>query len=177
MQLQARFHGLGVSAREWLGGIRTWGTSATPGVLTLTERAGSVQLESSHTMSESGRLNRTGRRRASYVSQATAARQVTDRLHLVQKLRETIERELALHRTYLRVRVTANGLPNDPPLAPVVDLPVCAPFARERQPPPARRLATQTEIGRQLRQTHQTLLIDSRGCRRRDCLSAGLRTN
>ena len=52
MELQARFHGLGVSARGWLGGVRTWGTSATPGVLTLAERAGSVQLESRDTMSE-----------------------------------------------------------------------------------------------------------------------------
>jgi hypothetical protein len=33
-----------------------------------------------------------------------AARQVSDRFHLVQNLRETIERELALHRAYPRVR-------------------------------------------------------------------------
>jgi hypothetical protein len=32
------------------------------------------------------------------------ARQTTDRFHLVQNLRETIERELALHRAYWGTR-------------------------------------------------------------------------
>src|SRR6195256_1572222 len=34
---------------------------------------------------------------------APAATQVADRFHLVQNLRETIERELAVHRAHLRV--------------------------------------------------------------------------
>jgi len=70
-------------------------------------------------------------------------------------LRETIERDLSRHRPYLRVRVTANGRPDDPPLVPIIDLPVCPRVARERRLLPARRLALQTEISRQLRQTHQ----------------------
>jgi hypothetical protein len=86
-----------------------------------------------------------------------AAHQVSDRFHLVQNLRETIKRELALHRAYLRVRMTTDGLPPDPPPAPLVDLPVCPPVARERRLPPGRRLATETEIRRQLRQTDQNL--------------------
>jgi hypothetical protein len=89
---------------------------------------------------------------------APTATQVTDRFHLVQNLRETIERELALHRAYLRVRVTANGLPEDPPPAPPgIDVPVCRLVARERRLLPARRLATQTEISRQRRQADQHL--------------------
>src|SRR3979490_2309706 len=72
-------------------------------------------------------------------------------------LRETIERELALHRAYLRVRVTPDGLPADPLPTPVLEPPVCPPVARERQLLPARRLAIQTEIGRQLRQSDQHL--------------------
>jgi len=75
----------------------------------------------------------------------------------VQNLRETIERELALHRAYLPVRTTADGRPPDPPPAPLVDLPVCPPVARERRLPPGRRLATETEIRRQLRQTDQNV--------------------
>lgn len=88
---------------------------------------------------------------------APAVTQVTDRSHLVQNLRETIERELALHRAYLRVRVTVNGRPDTPPLDPSIERPVGAPVARERRLLPARRLALQTEIRRQLRQTHQQL--------------------
>jgi hypothetical protein len=88
---------------------------------------------------------------------APAVTQVTDRFHLVQNLRETIERELALHRAYLRVRVTVNGRPDTPPLDPSIERPVGAPVARERRLLPARRLALQTEIRRQLRQTHQQL--------------------
>jgi transposase len=85
---------------------------------------------------------------------APVVTQVTDRFHLVQNLRETIERELALHRPYLRVRVSVGGLQdNSPPVSP----PVRSPVARERRLLPARRLATQTEIRRQLRQTHQQL--------------------
>ena len=75
----------------------------------------------------------------------------------MQNLRETIERELALHRAYLRVRVTPDGLPPDPPPAPLVDLPVCPPVARERRCCPRGAWRSQTEIGRQLRQTDQDL--------------------
>lgn len=101
--------------------------------------------------------DRNGRYAKAARRAAPAAQQVSDRFHLVQNLRETIERELALHRAYLRVRMTAHSLPNGPPPAPLVDLPVCPPVARERRLPPARRLATQTEIGCQLRQTDQNL--------------------
>jgi transposase len=97
--------------------------------------------------------DRNGRYAKAARTAAPAARQVTDRFHLVQNLRETIERKLALHRAYLRGRVTKNGLPDDPPPVPLIDLPVCPLVARERRLQPARRLATQTEIGRQLRQT------------------------
>jgi transposase len=62
--------------------------------------------------------DRNGRYAKAARTVAPAARQVTDRFHLVQNLRETIERELALHRAYLRVRVTPNGLPDDPPSVP-----------------------------------------------------------
>jgi transposase len=101
--------------------------------------------------------DRNGRYAKAARRAAPAARQVTDRFHLVQNLRETIERELALHRAYLRVRMTTKDLPKERPPVPRVDLPVCPPVARERRLPPARRLATETEIGRQLRQTDQNL--------------------
>src|ERR1700710_550764 len=101
--------------------------------------------------------DRNGRYATAARTAVPAARQTTDRFHLVQNLRETIERELALHRAYLRVRTTADGLPPDPPPAPPVDLPVCPPDAPERRLPPGRRLATETEIRRQLRQTDQNL--------------------
>ena len=97
--------------------------------------------------------DRNGRYAKAARTAAPAARQTTDRFHLVQNLRETIERELALHRAYLRVRVTPDGLPAEPRSTPVLEPPVCPPVARERQLLPARRLAIQTEIGRQLRQT------------------------
>ena len=101
--------------------------------------------------------DRNGRYAKAARAAVPAARQTTDRFHLVQNLRQTIERELALHRPYLRVRVTPNGLPDDPPPVPLIDLPVGPLVARERRLLPARRLATQTEISRQLRQTHQEL--------------------
>ena len=62
--------------------------------------------------------DRNGRYAKAARTAAPAARQTTDRFHLVQNLRETIERELALHRAYLRVRVTPDGLPADPPSIP-----------------------------------------------------------
>jgi transposase len=58
--------------------------------------------------------DRNGRYAKAARTAAPAARQTTDRFHLVQNLRETIERELALHRAYLRVRVTPDGLPAAP---------------------------------------------------------------
>ena len=48
--------------------------------------------------------DRNGRYAKAARTAVPAARQTTDRFHLVQNLRETIERELALHRAYLRVR-------------------------------------------------------------------------
>ena len=101
--------------------------------------------------------DRNGRYAKAARRAAPAARQVTDRFHLVQNLRETIERELALHRAYLRVRVTPDGLPAEPRSTPAIEPPVCPPVARERQLLPAQRLAIQTEIGRQLRETDQHL--------------------
>ena len=58
--------------------------------------------------------DRNGRYAKAARMAAPAARQTTDRFHLVQNLRETIERELALHRAYLRVQVTPDRLPADP---------------------------------------------------------------
>src|SRR5689334_11981292 len=84
-------------------------------------------------------------------------RQITDRFHLVQNLRETIERELARHRAYLRVRVTPDGRRADPEPTAVSAPPVYPPAARERQLLPARRLAIDTEIRRQRRETDQGL--------------------
>src|ERR1700704_6464331 len=78
--------------------------------------------------------DRNGRYAKAARRAAPAAHQVSDRFHLVQNLRETIERELALHRAYLRVRMTTDGLPQDPP-TPLVDLPVWPPVARERRLP------------------------------------------
>jgi hypothetical protein len=52
MELQARFHGVGVSAVEWRRGLRRCGTSATADVQTLGDGTGSVQLESRHTIAE-----------------------------------------------------------------------------------------------------------------------------
>src|SRR5712671_5036100 len=101
--------------------------------------------------------DRNGRYAKAARTAVPAARQTTDRFHLVQNLRETIERELALHRAYLRVRVTPDGLPQTPPTGPLVDRPACPPVARERQLLPARRLAIQTEMGRQRRQSDQHL--------------------
>jgi transposase len=89
---------------------------------------------------------------------APAAKQVADRFHLVQNLRETIERELTLHRAYLRVKLSVHRISEHPPPSPAIVLPVSRPVtARERRLPPARRLATQTEISRQLRQNNQDL--------------------
>ena len=65
-----------------------------------------------------------------------------------------------MHRAYLRVRLTPNGLPGTPALSPVTgmtDRPARVPVATERRLPPARRLATQMEIERQIRQNRQDL--------------------
>ena len=47
--------------------------------------------------------DRNGRYAKAAHTGAPAALQVADRFHLVQNLRETIERELAVHRAQLRV--------------------------------------------------------------------------
>ncbi len=89
---------------------------------------------------------------------APAATQVADRFHLVQNLRETIERELAVHRAHLRVAPDGPVVPTAPVspsgVQPIVTLPVTA---RERWLWPARRLALDTEIARQRRQERQDL--------------------
>lgn len=52
---------------------------------------------------------------------APAARQVADRFHLVQNLRDTIERELSLQRAHLRVEMGVTvGPPSSPP-APAIE--------------------------------------------------------
>jgi transposase len=91
---------------------------------------------------------------------APAAKQVADRFHLVQNLREAIERELAMHRAYLRVKLTSKEPPEATQTAPATGItePLArVPVARERRLPPARRLATQMEIARQIRQNRQNL--------------------
>jgi hypothetical protein len=76
----------------------------------------------------------------------------------VQNLREIIERELTLHRAYLRVKLSGHRMPEDLPPTPAIALSVSRPVtARERRLPPARRLVTQTEISRQMRQNNQDL--------------------
>ena len=101
--------------------------------------------------------DRNGRYAKAARTGAPAAKQVTDRFHLVQNLREAIERELALHRPSLRVPSAGNGPPETPSPAPTVDLPTRIPVARERRLAAARRLATQTEIRHQRRQADQAL--------------------
>ena len=92
---------------------------------------------------------------------APAARQVADRFHLVQNLREAIERELATHRAYLRVKLISKGPAEATQAAPAILIttePLArAPIARERRLLPARRLAAQMEIARQIRQSRQDL--------------------
>jgi transposase len=105
--------------------------------------------------------DRNGRYAKAARTAVPATRQITDRFHLVQNLRETIERELARHRASLRVRVTGvpttTGRPAHPQPTADNPLPVCPPAARERQLLPARRLAIDTEIRRQRRETDQQL--------------------
>jgi hypothetical protein len=77
---------------------------------------------------------------------------------LVQNLRQTVERELSLRRTHLRVRAHGNARREPQWLAPLTSSPVSAPpNARERMLLPARRLAINTEIARQERQSKQDL--------------------
>jgi transposase len=105
--------------------------------------------------------DRNGRYAKSARTGAPTAMQVADRFHLVQNLRETIERELCLHRAHLRVRLRGPGGPPSPrpdSTSDVESLPVCVPgVARERRLLPARRLAVETEIARQRRQHAQDL--------------------
>ena len=105
--------------------------------------------------------DRNGRYARAARAGAPKAKQVADRFHLVQNLRETVERELSLRRTHLRVRAQGNGSGEVP--CPVLrtnftSSPVIAPpQARERMLLPARRLAIDTEIARQQRQSQQDL--------------------
>lgn len=99
---------------------------------------------------------------------APNATQVTDRFHLVQNLRETIERELAVHRAHLRVGHDGPVAPPAPEatsvLDPIVNRPVTA---RERLLWPAWRLALDTEIARQRATRCRICSTGSRPCRRR----------
>ena len=105
--------------------------------------------------------DRNGRDAKAARTGAPAAIQVADRFHLVQNLRDTIERELSMQRAHLRVEVGVTvGPPSSLP-APAIDvdrLPVCVPGnPRERRLLPARRLAIEMEIARQRRQQQQPL--------------------
>ena len=105
--------------------------------------------------------DRNGRYAKAARTGAPSARQVADRFHLVQNLRDTIERELSMQRAHLRVEVGVTvGPPSSLP-APAIDvdrLPVCVPGnPRERRLLPARRLAIEMEIARQRRQQQQPL--------------------
>src|ERR1700687_5418737 len=75
--------------------------------------------------------------------------------------RETIERELCLHRASLRVRLRGPGGPPSPRpglTSDIEPLPISVPgIRRERRLLPARRLALETEIARQRRQHDQDL--------------------
>jgi transposase len=95
---------------------------------------------------------------------APAATQVADRFHLVQNLRETIERELAVRRAHLRVGGADPLVPASCPTMPVIEPTVTVPVtARERLLWPARRLALDTEIARQRRQETQDLFDRFKG--------------
>jgi transposase len=102
--------------------------------------------------------DRNGRYARAARAGAPKAKQVADRFHLVQNLRETVERELSLRRTHLRVRTQGNVGGEFQLPAPPTSSTVIAPFhTRERMLLPARRLAIDTEIARQQRQTQQNL--------------------
>src|SRR3979490_1059658 len=100
--------------------------------------------------------DRNGRYAKAARTGAPTATQVADRFHLVQNLRETIERELCLHRASLRVRLRGPAGPPSPrpgPTSGIEPLPISVPgIRRERRLLPARRLALETEIARQRRQ-------------------------
>lgn len=105
--------------------------------------------------------DRNGRYAKAARTSAPAATQVADRFHLVQNLRDTIERKLSLQRVHLRVAGLGTPDPSSPRSSAVVDvdrLPVCVPGQpRERRLLPARRLALNREITRQRRQEQQDL--------------------
>jgi hypothetical protein len=105
--------------------------------------------------------DRNGRYAKAARTGAPAATQVADRFHLVQNLRDTIERELSLQRAHLRVATLAPADPSAPRSPPALDvdrLPVCVSGQpRERRLLPARRLALHREVTRQRRQQHQDL--------------------
>jgi transposase len=102
--------------------------------------------------------DRNGRYAQAARTGAPKAKQVADRFHLVQNLRQTVERELSLRRTHLRVRAHGNACREPQWPAPLTSSPVSAPpNARERMLLPARRLAIDTEIARQERQSKQDL--------------------
>jgi transposase len=108
--------------------------------------------------------DRNGRYAKAARTGAPTATQVADRFHLVQNLRETIERELAVHRAHLRVGGDGRVAPASPLAAPVIGPSVNLPVtARERLLWPARRLALDTEIARQRRQQMQDLFDRFKG--------------
>jgi hypothetical protein len=105
--------------------------------------------------------DRNGRYAKAARTGAPAAIQVADRFHLIQNLRDTIERELSLQRAHLRVAALAPADPSasrSPPALDVDRLPVCVSGQpRERRLLPARRLTLHREVARQRRQQQQDL--------------------
>jgi hypothetical protein len=102
--------------------------------------------------------DRNGRYAKAARTSAPAATQVADRFHLVQNLRDTIERELSMQRVHLRVAL--EGIAEPPSAAtPALDHSPVAVLGnpRERRLLPARRLAIDWEIARQRRHELQAL--------------------
>ena len=63
--------------------------------------------------------DRNGRYARAARTGAPGANQVADRFHLVQNLRDTVERELSLHRRHLRVSAHENSGEQTQPAMPV----------------------------------------------------------
>jgi hypothetical protein len=103
--------------------------------------------------------DRNGRYAKAARTSAPAAIRVADRFHLVQNLRDTIERELSTQHAHLRVAMDVAGPPTSSAPDPDLDrLPACVPGnPRERRLLPARRLAIEREIAWQRCQDEQAL--------------------
>ena len=106
--------------------------------------------------------DRNGRYAKAARKAAPGAKQVADRFHLVQNLRDNIQRELSLHQAYLRVQspvaVAVGAASSTAATSATIKLPAVAPAkARERRLLPARRLVLEAEMARQRRQNKEAL--------------------